>query len=135
MEKNRLSIILTLLFALLSAFIFFSGCNSTTCTPYYPNITVNKISENVDVEFLNPSVCYRIIEYEVVNQGETINDTVTIEIKMKNSRDGNIEDTNLISIPGLGAHESKRGTLKFKGHCLGASYEFQVNINPLRSCN
>ena len=130
--KNHI-FILTFLITILITFIFFSGCNSTTCTPYYPNITVNKVNEKVDVEFLNPSVCYRIIEYEVVNQGETIYDTITIEIKMINSRDGNIEDTNFITIPRLGAHESKQGNLKFKGKCW-ASYEFQVNIHPLITC-
>ncbi len=120
----------------ISFFIFISGCNSITsnCISYYPNITINKIGEERNIDVFFSSNCEYIINYEVINEQDEVNDTITFEIKMINKQTGEEKDNSIITIEGLKAGERKTGSTKLKGKSL-EHYEFNLVKYPSMSCS
>lgn len=114
-------------------FSLIAGCATTECKEYYPNITISKVNERIKPIFFDTNNCNYEIEYEIVNQGLKINDTITFEIKMIDKQTGKEEDSKIISILSLEDYERRRGIETFKGKCL-RKYEFNCVIYQSWSC-
>ena len=127
----KISIHLIIIIIIIIFFSLFAGCTSN-CTEYYPNITINKVGEK-RIPILFSSDCKYEIEYEIVNHGMAINDTILFEIKMIDRKSGDQIDNKIVTISTLGDFEHKRGIETLRGKCW-ANYDYNCVIYPTYNC-